>query len=480
MQNSLPYVRETGRDLSKPMTFSASRITTYMSCNRKAGWLYIAGYDDPGNIDTDFGKQVHDALFHFARNPALLPDLTDPVQAVAAEALPHIMSLIEDTAQFEGEITVVGKHRWTGFRDLNPRPGLVIDYKTTGDFRNAKTPEQLSTDPQAILYAIAELRAHPELEHVDLMWLYLKKKKTYAAKPVEARVTRAEAEAGFAALESYADEMQSAAYAAPRDPVARHKYVLNVLTPNWGHCNAYRGCPYKDRCTDRPMFSPPNEKDKEMGLLQRLQEMANGLPVTPPAAPPPVTPAIAPAIPPPPRDTQLPPAEAPTSPATPSAMPPAVTAGINPPRRRGRPPGAKNKVVDAPEAGARSIDDMVAATVSTTVPAPAPVLESVPPAVAGPHQCTALFVGCLPRGHAFVTVDFDAMVADAKKIVGDQDYRLFEFGKGNGLLLDAFTRVFDYTRPEAVIVLSPTGPEATLCLSFLRSRTANMIVEAVR
>jgi len=468
------------------MTFSASRITTWMSCNRKAAWLYICGYPDPGNQDTEFGGAVHQALYEFGRNPALLPDLSDPVQAVAAEALPYVHAALTCETAFEGEIAVVGQHKWTGMRDLNPYPGAVWDYKTTGDFKNCKTPEQLQSDPQAILYAKAELDLHPALDHVDLMWLYLKKRKAYGARPVEARIERDDAQRGFAALESFATEMQEAAFAAPLDPVARHKYVLDVVQPNFGHCTAYRGCPYRDRCVDSPLFTNPDPKGYlEMGLLQRLQEMASGLPVTPAAsaAPPPPPPPAATIV---PTDDGRPysnPVDVATAEALVSAMsaglPPAPAAvGINPPpRKRGRPPGAKNLPKPTDTIPAPAV--FAPAETPTSPETPASIRPAAP---AAPGVLTALYIGCIPRGEVDAPpVDFDVLIAKAKQMVGEQDYRLFDFGKGNGLLLDAFTRVFAFEAPRSMFVADVRSPEAVLCLSFLRGKAAGgTVVEALR
>ena len=122
-----------------------------------------------------------------------------------------------------------------------------------------------------MLYAEHEFRAYPSINSVDLMWLYLRKRKPYAALPVEVKVPRAHAAKAFQALESFADDMQAAADAAPSEPLAQTKYIL-TLTPNFNHCSAYRGCPHRARCPDSPLF-PPDKGTKDMDLLMKLEQM---------------------------------------------------------------------------------------------------------------------------------------------------------------------------------------------------------------
>ncbi len=498
--------------MAKPMTFSASRTATYINCHRKFGWQYIAGYPDLGNFDTELGTQVHAVLEDIGKT-GRLPDLMSEVESIAAEALPYVQPMFGPETKFEGEIRLQGRHAWVGFVDVRPFPGQKVDYKTTSDFKWAKTPESLLTDPQAMLYAEHEFRAHAWLEKVDLLWLYLRKRKPYGAKAVEVSVTRPHAAAAFEALESYADEMQAAANSAPEDPVTRHKYVLELLKPNFDHCSAYRGCPHRARCPDSPLFSPNNHgKGGTMDLLGRLQQMANMTGTAPPAAAPPA-PAPAGAN---PLASLLPgpnfglgqgnphPMSARSDmPANDVPAAPAATVAINPPKRG---PGRPRKAPAAPAADAapttpaappatstNSLDALAAAMAATDEPEPvvatvAPVAVEVTQAPA-PGIIQTLFVGCLPRATSPAagnthrdlvdTVDFDTIVAKVKDMITTPVYYA-NFGyKSNGMLLDGVQKVVEFMKPTALLVLHPASPEATLCLSYLRS-VSQVAIEAVR
>ena len=268
------------------MTFSPSRITTWMNCQRKAGWIYIAGYEDPGTDATDFGTLVHAELETTKKTPGYLPNRLTDVGAVASEALPYVEDFsLADGATVEGNFTLQGRHAWQGYIDLR-KPGHVLDYKTTSDFKWAKTAHDLLVDPQAVVYAKHELTRWRG-PYVNLTWLYLRKRRPFKAHAVHLQMPRSHADRAFDALETFADEMQAAALGAPASPPEKHRYVLDVLQPNTDHCDAYGGCPHKSRCGISFFSSPQNSKGKTVNLLERLQQMdaaaSNPAAVAPPA-----------------------------------------------------------------------------------------------------------------------------------------------------------------------------------------------------
>jgi RecB family exonuclease len=495
-----------------PMPFSASRISTWIRCPTRAAWQYIAGYPEEGTDATELGTAVHDELERIKKNPGALPNMLDEIGAIAAEALPHVADLsLEDGASIEGEFTFQGRHKWRGKIDIE-KPGDLRDYKTTSDFRWMKTPEELMADPQAILYAermFRRLEAKndaplPSDATVQGTWIYLRKRKPYAARTVQFTMTRAHAAAGFAALESYADEMQTAAYAAPADPPGVHRFILDTIPKNPEACNDFhRQCPHYARCgmSFFNTMSTDQRKTPTMGLLERLQQMNafSGAANVPPAAPAPPAPvAVRPAAVPPPLPAAVPSVAA-VSPApvvpdlatAPTVADKVAPGQVNPPPRRpGRPPGAKNKATLAAEAAALVASPPAVAPSAQLAQAPAPAPTAapapVPQTAAVPqnaeHRIATLFVGCMPSGVGADTdgiVDFDTLIAKAKIGIGPQDYRLFEYGKGNGMLLQMFQAVVQHDKPASVVVMSTMSPEAILCLSYLRS-ISGVKVEAMR
>ena len=511
------------------MTFSASRIQTWMSCPRKAAWQYIAGYEDPGTSATDFGTLVHVELERLKREPDALPNMMSDVGRTAAEALPFVEDFRLDDpahpARIEGEFTFHGRHTWRGFKDLS-RPGEVVDYKTTSDFRWAKKPEDLLYDPQAVLYAHHEFLTWPG-PTVNIMWLYLHKRKS-AAMPVRLTVTREHAAQGFDALEAYADEMQAAADAAaavapPALPIedrrqSTHLYVLS-LPANTDHCGAYGGCPHRDRCGDLPFFSPKGNRST-VNLLDKVQYMLAGNHEAPtiPAPPQPVeeTPLLgvpSPFSPAPwggvvlahpsgadtfgpsffaaPTSAEDEPTSAEDAPSDAPATEPHIPVGVvaspnavNPPPRRGRPPGAKNKLKDAaasPAPIATAVMSKAAGEATTAIAKELNALLSAPaPTETLPHRVQTLYVGCFPHGDGAEAdiVDFDLLVSRAKSAIGEEAYFRDYGWKSNGNLISVIRQLVMRERPTHIAVYHPRSPEATLCLSFLRG-IASTVVESV-
>lgn len=518
-----------GKDLSLPMTFSASRIGTWMACNRKAGFQYLCDYSDPGGVDTGLGQHVHGYLQWLANTPNSVPDRLFTVDgkdvgAIAAEAWTFVEEYRGQPGTVaEGQFFHQGRHAWTGFIDLLTADATV-DYKTTGDFKWIKTPEELLVDPQAAVYASRYFSTAPaDVLTRDVAWIYTRTKKPYTARVSRATFTREHAAKAFAALEAYADEFQAAAYAAPVDLVERHKYVL-ALAPNYDHCDAYRGCPHQTRCNISPFRA--RKVSKPVNLLEKLNAMNNVTATVAPdylaarPAPAPVAPPAPPAAPTGDLMARLAAANGghPTNPggnaynaAARSDIPgngastvttgPAPTVAINPPKRGpGRPKGAKN---DHPRDDARLAALSVPATTAegvvhiTPPPAerPAPLPLTIPqasaelaaslaqPTVTGvpiptSHRIEVLFVGCIPFPHNEVDM-FDDLIMRAKEMITLPVYFANYGYKTNGMMLEAIQRLIQADKPRAICIPDPRTQEATLALSYLRS-VSQSVVEALR
>lgn len=481
------------------MKFSASRIGLWIACNRKAGWKYIAGYPEGEGDAQARGKRVHKILENLKRH-GQLPDRTTEDGAIAAEALPHVQDLVyegeDGPVQLEAEYSLKGRHDWVVIRDIMG-PGHVRDYKTTSDFKWAKTEAELMSDPQAILYAWEYFVAHPADDEVTLTWIYLRTKEPYDSHPVVVVMTRRYAEAGFTILERFADAMLAAANAAPEDITERHKYIL-TLAPNESRCKDYRGCPYRRHCTDLQPFKDVNainERNNHMSLHDELSALlAEDGPKEVRAADAVIGLAGHP----------LPANPTPGGNPVSSERADMPAQAINPPKRgRGRPkkdptpetaqtiPAPPPTQPETPQAKDEAPGDNGAALASLLAEAEEPIMAAADaarvardaeesPKPAPTHQIQALFVGCILVGpEAENCVNFDHLVAKARDLVGPASY-FGDYGyKTNGRMLEHITRLIDATPIEGLIVVDPRTPEATLCLSMLRSK-ARTVVESVR
>lgn len=509
----------------KRMVFSASRIGTWMACHRKSGWEKFAGYIAPPSAANNKGTAVHSLLEAWRADESLV-DLTTEEGSIAGQIMRHWPPHVEGESS-EAEFRLQGRHAWMGYKDLQ-LPGMVVDFKTTSDFRWMKTEKDLQLDPQAIIYAHDYFSGHPTEEIVALRWIYGRTRAPHQARVLDTTMTRPHAALGFAALESYADEMQAAADACPplqgepgHDPVAVHKYVLTMAPTGetTNQCDAYGGCPHKGRC-NIPMFRDKKES-KPVNVLERMLQMNQAEAAAQTSTPAPaapvndalallmgITPAAAPVVngpgnawkPPSPLEYAPPSVtetakglEMPVAGVDYAQTPAAEAAAINPPRRAGRPAGSKNKPKDpTPDRVISSVMGAADAVLKALVPAeplPAlPVAEAsrelatllatpAPPPIPVPatgKAITTLVVGAVVYGRDFV--DFDNILAKAKDMIGDAAY-FGGFGyKTNGMMLEAVQRILGANPVDTLVVKSV--PQVDM-LSYLRAN-ASVLVEAIR
>jgi hypothetical protein len=240
---------------------SASQINQWNDCERKWGWKYIAKIPQPDTFASALGTEVDDTqLQPYLRDDRPL-DFSRPSGYIAAAGLaflpkPKTMDL-EVQKHFVIPSPTDARFGFQGYLDLwlphggpdappPPTPGLIVpnvrDFKTTGNWKYAKTSKQLETDVQAQLYATWAMW-ETGARVVDLDWIYFATKGAYKAKRVHLRVTGDHVAEQFSQINDTAVVM----YAA-------RKSVTNPLElkANPAMCEAYGGCPYRDKCNLSP------------------------------------------------------------------------------------------------------------------------------------------------------------------------------------------------------------------------------------
>lgn len=316
--------------------------------------------------------------------------------------------------------------------DLEGGVPAVMDHKSTSNFRYAKTKEDLKTDPQAVIYAYHAMTAF-KAAAVDLKWVYYRTTGTNASKEVHLRVFSKDVVEEFQKINSTSQDMV-AMYTAKVDPLS--------LPASLDACDAYGGCPYKRQCTDLhcgPLGHLTEEETRNMtqsgqDLFAKLQAANN-------EAPPPVAQALPPMV-------QLP-FPVPVQ-AVPTVQAPVVA--INPPE--------------------------------SLLPTPPPVVEEPKSkktkAAAKPKapEGYTLFVDCAPVTDNADVVDATSFFAKAKEKIttelGVSDYRLVDYGKGQGAFVAAVGFFVDQEKVSGIILDSRT-PEGLLVLSDLTSKAANVV-----
>jgi len=222
---------------------------------------------------------------------------------------------------------------WIGYIDLleNRDPVRVRDYKTTSDFRYAKTPHELAHNTQLISYAkhcYEEGHVGPlELGHVYLHT----RRKTPTVLYNHTIVNQPHVEV----------EWQKRLAVVDRMVIARQTESADDVEPNPNSCGMYGGCPHRSRCglsdnrsiTARIGLTNTKGNNSMSNFLDSLKQTQAAQAAAAPPTAPLGTPAAAPPAP--------PAAAPPTAPlGTPAAAPPAPPAAAPPTAPLGTPAAA--------------------------------------------------------------------------------------------------------------------------------------------
>lgn len=246
------------------------------------------------------GTAIHKALEIFLKTGEVLPDVdgvsTLEFVQVAIPFLPPPLINKEYWGQFPtddkgvpkamllleqpGELnTYEGGPAVTQYIDsvlALPSTCKIQDYKTTSDFRYAKTPEELSTNTQ-LCWNAKFIFAISDYDRIEIEHLYLLTKGRPKAKPVSTFVTRAQVEEVWARDMALVRQMVSWADLGPT--------TADPLPPNTNACDDYGGCYYRTKCGFdvatvgwKKRTEPMSELQKNGLLAQLLKSVENVAP----------------------------------------------------------------------------------------------------------------------------------------------------------------------------------------------------------
>lgn len=454
---------------------SASQVALFRECQRKYAFRYIARIESPPSPAAALGIEVDDNQLQPYFKSGRPFDYTQESGSgyIAASGLAYLPSPTVKGLEVQKHFVMPSpswrEHRfgYQGYIDLwvpdsSALPDIapagipaVVDFKTTSNLKWAKTPEALSTDVQAQLYATHAMY-ETGARAVDLVWIYFQTKGPRKAIRSHLRVVADRVAEQFAAIDETAKQM-----------VQIRREVTDPLTlpPNAAMCEAYGGCPYRDKCNLSPhqiieSFAAKaalgsNAMPNAMDLLANLKAKKNGAPAAAPPARPTHfgSPQTAPA------PTEIPAAFLPPATAAPAPL------GINPPEAGlpAAPPQEKPKRGRPPKAAA-------AAPAATPAPAPAQPAE-----VVSSKPIATLYLDCYPVGEDVSVAEafFAAAQVTIQETHGVPDYRLIDF-KGAGVFATALGALLD---AEAVgdVVLDTRTPEGMIAKSVFVQRAERVV-----
>lgn len=221
---------------------SASQIGTWNSCKRKWGFQYIDNIRSPANASAELGIRVHGVLEKWLRDGIAL-DLSTQEGQIAAAGIMYLPG--PGVAEVEKGFTIqtaIAKYRGyidARFGDDTP---VVLDHKTTGDLRWAKTEDDLRKDVQASIYA-AEAMIRTGKDAVELRWVYYTTKKPYTSRKVSLVVLKEDIERNFDDIDATAQQILDAHATCKTG---------KELPPNPASCGAYGGCFFLKTCNLQP------------------------------------------------------------------------------------------------------------------------------------------------------------------------------------------------------------------------------------
>lgn len=238
----LPVIEVNGRTKVQydGKLFSPTEIDTFELCNRKWAWRHLAKIYPPPNKSAQIGLDNHDELESYIKDKEapqsdiLIPALEHfplPGDNVVAERWIGVEIVVEgETFAFHGKIDVT---------DSNTKVPEFYDLKTTGDFKWAKTTEDLEGDSQSTIYGLAIL-IEADADLVKAKWVYARTNKPYKAYPVEVNLSKQQI------FDTLKERILPTARAIKK--LLDEKPVAKEVEPDFTACGAFGGCPHRERC----------------------------------------------------------------------------------------------------------------------------------------------------------------------------------------------------------------------------------------
>ena len=262
---------------------SPSSVKNFKGCIRRWASRALGHLKVPETPAQAFGVKLHgfaEAYLQFGE----VPDQTTPEGRLMVEGIPFLPKRRLTADEVEGELRYdFGGVPWLGYYDWKePEFQLIGDHKSTSDpVKWGLTAKDLPNDLQACMYAYGS-----GWDETRLKWLYYAKKAKNAF-PVEATVTRAQAEAVLEKHVPIAREMQRW---FNENPETLSIDSLNKIPCDSSSCDHVgRNCDFAEHCTLINPTSLVRKKEEPMNdaiaaLQAKIDAKKAGNSVNPPEA----------------------------------------------------------------------------------------------------------------------------------------------------------------------------------------------------
>lgn len=211
---------------------SPTQVADWRLCVRKFLWKYVVGLRPPAGPGAELGNEYHALLEHILLGHTIIvKGARREVFDRLSPALEHFPAAYRCQTEEKVRFTFRGVE-WQGKIDAFA-DGVVYDLKTTKDTKWIKTPTELATDPQAIIYSWAKGTRR-------VKFVYVLTQGAYRVRPVETDVV-----GPGPVWDLLAEDGQHIL-----DAVAKAYHPLAVEPGPPEACQAFGGCPFRDKCTD--------------------------------------------------------------------------------------------------------------------------------------------------------------------------------------------------------------------------------------
>lgn len=235
------------RDDPEEKAISPSQIATFRECERKWAYDKIDRLPRKPNKYAQIGTDTHKELERWLElgKPPRAKTLAGRIALAGLHALPEPgIAVTEYYVRFRYKGVLY--HGYVdGFWEHINRPVLFVhDHKTTGDFRWAKTAEELLVDPQMAIYSFGLLLVYPKHEAVVGRWQYHLRRPTPTKSGYKHRTRLVELKQTRAQIEQHMEGIHETGLRI----VQARSEPASARPKNFTHCKAYGGCDYIETC----------------------------------------------------------------------------------------------------------------------------------------------------------------------------------------------------------------------------------------
>lgn len=267
---------------------SASQVETWTACPRAWHFQSVKGFRSPPTESQQRGTLIHAGAEHAVKKSQTATPISNEALLLGNDYDPYVRSMLPHLPLGHERVrtefpfaldTAPGLPPWFGVIDLVDdsrtfTPYLrIFDYKSTSDFRYAKTPKELAENTQVSCYAKWAFENGHDEELVQVGHLYVltakKAPKTPRVLPVLVEVNAQQVDVIWESDLVKVEEMVRAAEIDNTD-------LLEPKGTSNGQCKKYGGCPHRARCGISQQTGFPSKKEDtgtmSNDFLKRMQE----------------------------------------------------------------------------------------------------------------------------------------------------------------------------------------------------------------